>query len=70
LGVALLRTDPYELVKEAIYREYIAGENLVAIARDLNLRRVPTRHAKTWHAATVLRIISRMPRSERVKRDA
>jgi hypothetical protein len=61
--------DPYEAVKQEICAAYLAGKNLVAIAYDLNSRGVPTRHAKTWHASTVLKIILQMPRALRMKRD-
>ncbi len=62
--------DPYEATKEAIRVAYIAGQTLTEISRDLTARGIPTRHAKSWCPATVRGIILRMPRSERVKRDA
>ena len=62
--------DPYEITKQEICNAYIAGKNLVVIAYDLNSRGVPTRHAKTWHASTVRKIILQIPRALRKERDA
>lgn len=70
MGVALLAPNPYEATKEAIRAAYIAGQTLTEISRDLTARGIPTRHAKSWCPATIRGIILRMPRSERVKRDA
>jgi len=69
MGVAPLAPDPYELTKAEICAAYIAGENLVAIAHDLNSRGVPTKHDRTWHASTVRKIILQIPRALRKERD-
>ena len=70
MGVAPLAPDPYEATKSEIRAAYIAGKTLTEISRDLTARGIPTRHAKSWCPATVRGIILRMPRAERVKRDA
>jgi len=70
MGVAPLTPDPYEATKEAICAAYIAGENLLQISNDLNAHGVPTKHAKTWHASTVRKIILQISRALRKERDA
>lgn len=53
-------------IVKKIYKDYLKGKGVDAIAKELNMKRVPTVGNKQWHGKTILGIL----RNEKYKGDA